>query len=130
MLKVDYSTTLVFHFTISFFFFLTVEPPVKLSRPQNVPEKLESYTGEMIILETTMSRPSAEVKWRLNGREIVESSNVTMIADGLMHRLTIHSPTPEDSGKYSCDVIDDKVDFEVNVSGKIHRDFMFGLMCL
>lgn len=103
---------------------------MKLSRPQNVPEKFESYAGKPIILETTMSRPTAEVKWRLNGREIVESSKVTMIVDGLIHRLTIHSPTPEDSGKYSCDVIDDKIDFEVKVSGKIHRDFMFILMCL
>lgn len=119
---------LFFILTSSFFF--TVEPPVKLTRPQNVPEKFESYAGEPIVLETTMSRPSAEVKWRLNGREIAESSKVTMIVDGLMHRLTIHSPTPEDSGKYSFDVIDDKIDFEVNVSGKIHIDFMFSLMCL
>lgn len=100
---------------------------MKLSRPQNMPEKLESYAGEPIILETTMSRPNSEVKWRLNGREIVESSKVTMIVDGLIHRLTIHSPTPEDSGKYSCDVIDDKIDFQIKVSGKIPRHFFFVL---
>eukprot|EP00066_Takifugu_rubripes_P003816 XP_003966706.1 PREDICTED: obscurin-like protein 1 [Takifugu rubripes] len=98
-------------------FLVTVtEPPVKLSRPQNMPEKLEGYAGEPIILETTMSRPNSEVKWRLNGRELVESSKVTMIVDGLIHRLTIHSPTPEDSGKYTCDVIDDKIDFQIKVS--------------
>lgn len=104
---------------------------MKLSRPQNMPEKLERYAGEPIILETTMSRPNSEVKWRLNGREIEESSKVTMIADGLIHRLTIHSPTPEDSGKYSCDVIDDKIDFQIKVSGKIPRHFfLFCLRCL
>lgn len=96
---------------------------MKLSRPQNMPEKQESYAGEPIILETTTSRPNSEVKWRLNGREIVESSKVTMIEDGLIHRLTIHSPTPEDSGKYSCDVIDDKIDFQIKVSGKIPGHF-------
>lgn len=81
-------------------------------------EKLGSYAGEPIVLETEVSRPNAVVKWWLNGSEIMESSNVTMTAEGLIHRLTIHSPTPEDSGKYSCDVIDDKMDFHVTVTGK------------
>lgn len=92
---------------------------MKLSRPQNMPEKLESCAGEPIVLETKVSRPNAEVKWWFNGREIVESSNVTVTADGLIHRLTIHSPTPKDSGKYSCDVVDDQIDFQVKVSGKV-----------
>lgn len=109
-----------------FFFFLTLEPPAKLSRPQNMPEKLETYSGDPIVLETEVSRPNAEVKWWLNGREIVDSSNVTVTVDGLIHRLTIHSPTPEDSGKYSCDVIDDKIDFQVKVSGENPREGLCG----
>lgn len=96
----------------------TSEPPVKLSRPQNVPENLEGCAGEPIVLETEVSRPNAAVKWWLNGREIVESSNVTMTTDGLTRRLTIHSPTPEDSGTYSCDVVDDEMDFHVTVRGE------------
>lgn len=91
---------------------------MKLSRPQNMPEKLDSHAGEPIVLETEVSRPNAVVKWRLNGSEMVESGNVTMTTDGVIHRLTIHSPSPEDSGKYSCDVIDDKMDFHVTVTGK------------
>lgn len=65
-----------------------------------------------------MSRPGAEVKWWLNGREVEESSNIAITEEGLIHRLTIHSATPEDSGKYTCDAADDKIDFEVKVSGK------------
>lgn len=95
-----------------------LEPTVKLTRPQNMPEKLKSFAGEPIVLEIEVSRPSSEVKWRLNGREIEESSNVTITEDGLIHRLTIYSPTPEDSGKYTCDAGDDKIDFQVKVSGK------------
>lgn len=86
-----------------------------------MPENLETNSGEPIVLETEVSWLNAEVKWWLNGREIVESSNVTVTVEGLIHRLTIHSPTPEDSGKYSCDVIDDKIDFQVKVSGETQR---------
>ncbi|XP_073318223.1 obscurin-like protein 1a [Pagrus major] len=98
-------------------FLVTItEPPVTLTRPENMPDKLESFAGEPIVLEIKVSRPNAEVKWWLNGREIEESSNVTITEDGLTHRLTIHSPTPEDSGKYTCDAFDDKIDFQVKVS--------------
>lgn len=91
---------------------------MKLSRPQNMPEKLEGHAGQPITLETEVSRLNTVVKWWLNGREIVEGSNVTMTTDGVTHRLTIHSPTSENSGKYSCDVIDDKMDFQVTITGK------------
>ncbi|XP_035533527.1 obscurin-like protein 1a [Morone saxatilis] len=98
-------------------FLVTItEPAVTLTRPKNMPDKLESFAGKPIMLEIEVSRPNAEVKWWLNGREIEESSNVTITEDGLIHRLTIHSPTPEDSGKYVCDAVDDKIDFQVKVS--------------
>ncbi|KAM8722669.1 obscurin-like protein 1a [Acanthopagrus schlegelii] len=98
-------------------FLVTItEPAVTLTRPDNMPDILESFAGKPIVLEIEVSRPNAEVKWWFNGREIEESSNVTITEDGLTHRLTIHSPTPEDSGKYTCDALDDKIDFQVKVS--------------
>ncbi|KAK9523994.1 hypothetical protein VZT92_017865 [Zoarces viviparus] len=98
-------------------FLVTIaEPPVTLTRPKNTPDKLESFPGEPIVLEIEVSRFSTEVVWWLNGREVEESSNVTITEDGLIHRLTIHCPTPEDSGKYTCDAVDDKIDFQVKVS--------------
>ncbi|XP_029308607.1 obscurin-like protein 1a [Cottoperca gobio] len=98
-------------------FLVTIaEPPVALTRPKNTPDKLESFAGKPIVLEIEVSRPSTEVKWWLNGREVEESSNVTITEEGLIHRLTIHSATPEDSGKYTCEAVDDKIDFQVKVS--------------
>lgn len=94
------------------------EPPVALTRPQNMIDKLESFAGKPIVLEIEVSRPNAEVSWWLNGEEIEESSNVIFTEDGLIRRLTIHSPSPADSGKYTCDAVDDKIDFQVKVSGK------------
>ncbi|KAM6893707.1 obscurin-like protein 1a [Xenentodon cancila] len=98
-------------------FLVTImEPPVTLTRPTNVPENLVSFTGKPIVLEIEVSRPSAEVQWWLNGREIKQSSKVTITEDSLIRRLTVHSPTPEDSGKYTCYAADDKIDFQVNVT--------------
>ncbi|XP_041637515.1 obscurin-like protein 1a [Cheilinus undulatus] len=98
-------------------FLVTItESPVTLTRPANMPDKLDSLTGKPIVLEIEVSRLNAEVKWWLNGKEIQESSNIAITVDGLIHRLTIRSPTPEDSGKYTCDALDDKIDFQVKVS--------------
>lgn len=100
---------------------LHLEPPVTLTCPKDIAEKLESLAGKPVILEIEVSRPNAEVKWLINGEEIQQSSNVTITEDGLIRRLTIHSPTPEDSGKYTCDAMDDKIDFQVKVSGKMQQ---------
>uniref|UniRef100_A0A8C6KGJ0 Obscurin like cytoskeletal adaptor 1a n=1 Tax=Nothobranchius furzeri TaxID=105023 RepID=A0A8C6KGJ0_NOTFU len=92
------------------------EPPVTLSHPKNIPDRLESFVGEPVVLEIEVSRPTAEVKWWFNGKKIEQSNNITIIEDGLVRRLTIKSPMPEDSGKYTCDATDDKVDFQVKIS--------------
>uniref|UniRef100_A0A8D2ZFD3 Obscurin like cytoskeletal adaptor 1a n=1 Tax=Scophthalmus maximus TaxID=52904 RepID=A0A8D2ZFD3_SCOMX len=87
----------------------------------DTPDKLESFAGKPIVMEIEVSRPNAGVKWRLNGREIEESIDITIAEDGLVRRLTIHNPTPKDSGKYTCDAADDKIEFQVKVSGKRQR---------
>ncbi|XP_017282419.1 obscurin-like protein 1a isoform X2 [Kryptolebias marmoratus] len=98
-------------------FLVTVtEPPITLTRPEDTPERLESFVGKPIVLEIEVSRPTAEVKWLLNGKEIKESSNITITEDEIIRRLTINFPSVEDSGKYTCDAIDDKIDFQVKVS--------------
>uniref|UniRef100_A0A3Q2ZIQ2 Obscurin-like protein 1 n=1 Tax=Kryptolebias marmoratus TaxID=37003 RepID=A0A3Q2ZIQ2_KRYMA len=91
-------------------------PPITLTRPEDTPERLESFVGKPIVLEIEVSRPTAEVKWLLNGKEIKESSNITITEDEIIRRLTINFPSVEDSGKYTCDAIDDKIDFQVKVS--------------
>lgn len=88
-----------------------------LARPKNTPDKLEGFAGEPVVMEITVSRPNAEVKWCLDGEEIELSGNVTITEEGLIRRLIIHVPTPKDSGKYTCDAVDDKIDFQVKISG-------------
>lgn len=98
-------------------FLVTIaEPPVTLTRPQNMSDNLKGFAGEPLVLEVEVSRPNAEVQWLVDGREIEKSGNVAITEDGLIHRLTILSPTPGDSGTYTCDAVDDKIDFQVKVS--------------
>uniref|UniRef100_A0A3Q2E3N7 Obscurin like cytoskeletal adaptor 1a n=1 Tax=Cyprinodon variegatus TaxID=28743 RepID=A0A3Q2E3N7_CYPVA len=97
-------------------FLVNVTPPVTLSRLKNTPDRLEGFAGKPIVLEIEVSRPTAEVKWLLDGKKIEQSSDITIVEDGLFRRLIINSPTPEDSGKYTCDAVDDQIDFQVKVS--------------
>lgn len=113
------STTLeVIVFNLFLLCHIYLEPPVMLSRPKNLPDKLEGFAGKPIVLQTEVSRLTADVKWLLNGKEIEQSSNIAITEDGIFRRLTINSPTPNDSGKYTCDATDDKIDFQVKVSGE------------
>ncbi|XP_061902761.1 obscurin-like protein 1 [Entelurus aequoreus] len=98
-------------------FMVTIkEQPVALSCLENTLKELESFAGKPIVLEVQVSRPNAGVKWLLNGQTIKESSSATMTEDGLIRRLTIHSPSVEDSGTYSCDAVNDRLDFQVQIS--------------
>ncbi|KAL1022128.1 hypothetical protein UPYG_G00022490 [Umbra pygmaea] len=92
------------------------EPPVKLARPKNMPDSIDRVSGQPIVLEIEVSWSNAEVIWMKDGRELEESSDVTVTVDGLIRRLTIHKPNPGDSGKYTCLSSDDIIDFRVNVS--------------
>ncbi|XP_055022481.1 obscurin-like protein 1a [Boleophthalmus pectinirostris] len=98
-------------------FLVTItEPAVALSRPKHLPETLKCSTDKPIVLEVEVSRPSADVTWLLDGQQIQESPNVTMSAEGLVRRLTIHCPSPSDTGKYTCDATDNQIHFQVKVS--------------
>ncbi|KAG7271277.1 hypothetical protein CRUP_003229 [Coryphaenoides rupestris] len=99
-------------------FLVTVaEPAVKLASPRGGSgDQVESFSGEPVVLEVTVSRPSAAVRWLLDGREIQAGDNIAVAEDGLVRRLTILSPAPGDSGKYTCDAVDDAMDFQVKVT--------------
>lgn len=92
---------------------------MKLASPRGGSgDQVESFSGDPVVLEVTVSRPSAAVRWLLDGQNIQASVNVVMAEDGLVRRLTILSPAPGDSGKYTCDAVDDAIEFQVKVTGK------------
>lgn len=78
---------------------------------------MEKLAGETLVLDCEVSRSNAEVTWKRNGEEIEDSRNITILEDGVIRQLTIHSLTVEHSGQYVCDARDDVMDFLVKVKG-------------
>lgn len=103
--------------SVSCLFLLVVEPPVQLSCSTESGSVTESFTGDPVVLELEVSRNNAEVCWMKDGVKVEESSNITITDHGLVRKLTIHSPTPKDSGIYTCNAIDDTMDFIVKING-------------
>ncbi|XP_020317865.1 obscurin-like protein 1 isoform X4 [Oncorhynchus kisutch] len=97
------------------FFVNIADPPVRFVRPRKMASRVEMFVGDSLVLDCEVSRSNATVNWKKNGEEMEESSNVTVIEDGVMRQLTIHSMTLEDAGQYVCDAKDDVMDFQVKI---------------
>lgn len=81
--------------------------------------RVEKLAGEILVLECEVSRSNAEVTWKKTGEEVEDSRNITILEDGVIRQLTIHSLTAEDAGQYVCDAKDDVMDFTVTVKGRL-----------
>ncbi|XP_035532993.1 obscurin-like protein 1 isoform X22 [Morone saxatilis] len=97
------------------FFVNIAEPPVRFVRPRKMASRVEKVAGETLVLDCEVSRSNAEVTWKKNGEEVEDSRNITILEDGVIRQLTVHSLTLEDSGQYVCDAKDDVMDFQVKV---------------
>lgn len=80
--------------------------------------RVEKAVGEALVLDCEVSRLNAEVTWKRNGEEVGDSRNVTILEDGVLRQLTVHSLRLEDAGQYVCDAKDDVMDFLVTVHGR------------
>lgn len=99
------------------------EPPVRFVRPRKMASRLEKAAGESLVLDCEVSRSNAEVIWKKNGEEVEDTRNITILEDGVMRQLTIHSLSMEDAGQYFCDAKDDVMDFHVTVKGRLSYHF-------
>ncbi|XP_030613192.1 obscurin-like protein 1 [Archocentrus centrarchus] len=97
------------------FFVNIAEPPVRFIRPRKMASRVEKLAGEILVLECEVSRSNAEVTWKKTGEEVEDSRNITILEDGVIRQLTIHSLAVEDAGQYICDAKDDVMDFTVIV---------------
>ncbi|XP_034429709.1 obscurin-like protein 1 isoform X15 [Hippoglossus hippoglossus] len=97
------------------FFVNIAEAPVRFIRARKMASRVEKPAGETLVLDCEVSRSNAEVIWKKNGEEIEDSRNITILDDGVVRQLTIHSLTEKDSGQYVCDAKDDVMDFNVKV---------------
>ncbi|XP_023191843.1 obscurin isoform X15 [Xiphophorus maculatus] len=71
--------------------------------------------SEKVVLTAEMTTEGGNVKWFRDGVEIKESSKCEIQKDELSRTLTLKSTETKDSGTYSCQTPDDKVEFKVQV---------------
>ncbi|XP_054889218.1 obscurin isoform X12 [Poeciliopsis prolifica] len=71
--------------------------------------------SEKVVLTAEVTTEVGNVKWFRDGVEIKESSKCEIRKDGLSRTLTLKSVETKDSGTYSCQTPDDKVEFKVQV---------------
>lgn len=107
------------------FFGSCAEPPVRFVRPRKMASRVEKVVGEALVLDCEVSRSNAEVTWKKNGEEVGDSRNTTILEEGVLRQLTVHSLRLEDAGQYVCDAKDDVMDFLVTVHGKSLSDSKF-----
>lgn len=72
------------------------------------------------------------MKWFRDGVELKVSSKYEMKKDGLSRSLIVKSSETKDSGTYSCQTADDKLEFKVQVKGrsqKLLRHSLFAISC-
>ncbi|KAL7385969.1 hypothetical protein ABVT39_002583 [Epinephelus coioides] len=71
--------------------------------------------SEKVVLTTELTSESGSVKWFRDGVELREGSKYEMKKDGLSRTLIVKSTESKDSGIYTCQTADDKLEFKVQV---------------
>ncbi|KAK9538589.1 hypothetical protein VZT92_003751 [Zoarces viviparus] len=71
--------------------------------------------SEKVVLTTELTTESGSVKWLRDGVELKEGSKYEMKKEGLSRTLVVKSSESKDSGTYSCQTVDDKLEFKVQV---------------
>ncbi|CAI5640968.1 unnamed protein product [Oreochromis niloticus] len=71
--------------------------------------------SESIVLSTELTAEGGSVRWFRDGVELKESSKYEMKKEGLSRTLIVKSAEMKDSGAYSCQTADDKLEFKVQV---------------
>lgn len=77
--------------------------------------------SERVVLTTELSNESGSVKWFREGVELKEGSKYEMKKEGVSRTLIVKSSESKDSGTYSCQTADDKLEFKVQVKGKSQK---------
>uniref|UniRef100_A0A8C1R5C9 Obscurin, cytoskeletal calmodulin and titin-interacting RhoGEF b n=1 Tax=Cyprinus carpio TaxID=7962 RepID=A0A8C1R5C9_CYPCA len=73
--------------------------------------------SQKATLSCEVSDPKTEVKWFKDGKQLISSKTVHMESKGRSCVLIVKSSESKDSGTYSCQTVDDKVEFKVQVKG-------------
>ncbi|NWR81725.1 OBSL1 protein, partial [Centropus unirufus] len=95
-----------------------LEPPVRILQPCRPPPVVTVSVGETVKLGCELSRADAPVHWTKEGVRLEAGGSLVLEEEGAHRCLLIPMARAEDSGKYICDAINDRVTFTVQVLGK------------
>ncbi|XP_071349021.1 obscurin isoform X11 [Trachinotus anak] len=82
---------------------------------KSVKDTCTVQASENIVLTAELTTESGSVKWFRDGVEVKESSKYEMKKDGRSRTLIVKSTEAKDSGTYSCQTANDKLEFKVQV---------------
>lgn len=88
--------------------------------------------GENVVLTAELTAENGSVKWLRDGVELKESKKYEMRKDGFSRSLIVKGTETIDSGSYSCQTADDKLEFKVQVKGMLDTELVHNpeLVCL
>lgn len=75
--------------------------------------------SDNIVLTTELTAENGSVKWFRDGVEVKESKKYEMRKDGFSRTLIIKSAETKDTGSYTCQTTEDKLEFKVQVKGML-----------
>ncbi|XP_051543318.1 obscurin-like [Myxocyprinus asiaticus] len=87
----------------------------KFQKTSLTKETVVVETTEQFVLKTEVTSESCNVKWFRDGVELKEGSKYEMKQEGRSRFLVVKSSKSIDSGTYSCQMAEDKVEFTVEV---------------
>lgn len=92
------------------------ELPVQIVRPLRVKIAMYRHRG---LLECQVSRPSAQVKWYKNRKELLPGPKYQAISQDVYRQLHIEDVRSSDEDTYTCDAGDDRTSCQLLVEGEL-----------
>lgn len=78
----------------------------------------ELQEDSTVLLKCEVSQPDVSATWKKGTQVISPSSKYEIKQEGTTHTLKIYNLKPEDSGKYTCDIGNQKTTANVSVEGR------------
>lgn len=91
-------------------------------RNKPVNETCVVQAGENVVLTAELTAESGSVKWLRDGVEVKESRKYEIRKEGFSRSLVVKATETKDSGSYSCQTSDDRLEFKVQVKGMFYTD--------
>lgn len=100
------------------------ELPVKILGKTDAKIEKQFLVSDDIILVCELSRANASVSWYKDDKLIDDNERYCIEEQGVFRSLVVLNAAFEDSGKYTCDAVDDKMVFYITVKGNINNKYL------